>query len=41
MGKTKIKELVQAQIIRYYPALSAKENNKDTWTLLLLFCITY
>jgi len=34
-------EMVQAHNVSYCPALGAKENNKNRWTVHLLFCITY
>jgi len=39
--RRKAKELVQAHNVSYCPALGAKENNKNPWTVRLLFCITY
>ena len=39
--RRKAKELVQGHNVSYYPALGAKENNKNPWTVHLLFCITY
>ena len=41
MERPKAKELVQAHNVSYCPALGAKENNKNPWTVRLLFCITY
>ena len=39
--RQKAKEHVQAHNVSYCPALGAKENNKNSRTVRLLFCITY